>query len=374
MLAKKLHDSMAMKTVSNRSLNAICPYYTMFPINFPLYHLKNLKKGAWVLDPFCGRGTTAFAARVLKINSLNIDANPVAVAIAKAKLSTAKPQSIINLAQNILSETSDQELPEGLFWNYAYDRNVLSDLTKIRSYLLNLHSAEADALRGIMLGALHGPQPKTKNSYFSNQMPRTFSSKPDYSVQYWMKKGLFPRRVNTIDLITERAIKYYNDKMPITEGLVMLDDARKFKNDSIKFDRLITSPPYFGMGTYVEDQWLRNWFIGGPPQVSYYHENQLGKTSSDRFINGLAEVWCHVNPMMKDGSKVIIRMGSLASKKSDPESIIIQSVEKADVMWKLAKINSAGVPVGRQRQANHMGTNAASNSAQQEIDFTFIVS
>src|SRR5687768_1933571 len=38
-------------------LNALCPYFTMFPLDFPLRALGRAKPGDRVLDPFCGRGT-----------------------------------------------------------------------------------------------------------------------------------------------------------------------------------------------------------------------------------------------------------------------------------------------------------------------------
>jgi hypothetical protein len=39
-----------------------CPYYTMFPLDFPLAWLRRARPGEWVLDPFCGRGTTLYCA------------------------------------------------------------------------------------------------------------------------------------------------------------------------------------------------------------------------------------------------------------------------------------------------------------------------
>lgn len=45
-------------------LNAVCPYFTMFPLDFPYQHLLDAQPGEWVLDPFCGRGTTNYAARL----------------------------------------------------------------------------------------------------------------------------------------------------------------------------------------------------------------------------------------------------------------------------------------------------------------------
>ena len=76
-------------TEPRHSLNAVCPYFTMFPLSFPLWALKHASPRAVVLDPFCGRGTSNYAARYLGLRSYGIDTSPVAVAIAKAKLADA---------------------------------------------------------------------------------------------------------------------------------------------------------------------------------------------------------------------------------------------------------------------------------------------
>lgn len=59
-------------------LNGLCPYYTMFPLSFPFDALANSKAGEWVLDPFCGRGTTILAARLRGLPSVGVDSNPIA--------------------------------------------------------------------------------------------------------------------------------------------------------------------------------------------------------------------------------------------------------------------------------------------------------
>ena len=82
-------------------LNAICPY--VFPTAFPLGTCVTTK-GSWVLDPFCGRGTTAFAARARYLPSCSVDVSPVAVAIAKAKLATASPHSIVRTREILSTE------------------------------------------------------------------------------------------------------------------------------------------------------------------------------------------------------------------------------------------------------------------------------
>src|SRR4051812_34354595 len=87
----------------NTSLNAICPYFTMFPLEFPFGILKRgARPGEVVLDPFAGRGTTLYAARLLGMPAYGIDSNPVAVAISEAKLANTTPARIVRSARAIL--------------------------------------------------------------------------------------------------------------------------------------------------------------------------------------------------------------------------------------------------------------------------------
>ena len=54
---------MIQRNIGDAALNGICPYFTMFPLDFPLGILgRRAKPDDRVLDPFCGRGTTNFAA------------------------------------------------------------------------------------------------------------------------------------------------------------------------------------------------------------------------------------------------------------------------------------------------------------------------
>ncbi|MGH9102787.1 MAG: DNA methyltransferase, partial [Acidimicrobiales bacterium] len=100
-------------------LNAICPYYTMFPLDFPAGILAGAHSHYWVLDPFCGRGTTLFAARLGGLGSVGIDINPVAAALASAKLASATADDVTALCEQILGSGPEAEQPEGAFWELA---------------------------------------------------------------------------------------------------------------------------------------------------------------------------------------------------------------------------------------------------------------
>ena len=182
-------------------VNAICPYYTMFPLEFPVATLARTQSTGWVLDPFCGRGTTNFAARLAGRPSIGVDASPVAVAITKSKQVSVRPERVIAAAKSVLASFSPSEIrtPTGEFWRWAYHGTTLKQLCGLRAALLkDCRSDVRVALRAIILGALHGPLTKGPASHFSNQMPRTFAPKPRYASRFWISRRMPPIRVDVL--------------------------------------------------------------------------------------------------------------------------------------------------------------------------------
>ena len=161
------------------ALNAVCPYYTMFPLEFPLgVFTRRSRPKQWVLDPFCGRGTTTFAARLLRLPSVGLDSNPLAAALAAAKVPRVSARQVLATARYILHQRLEPlDVPRGAFWRHAYNPTTLRQLCRLREGLLE-SSCATDArivLRAILLGALHGPLSQNGTSYFSNQCPRTYA-------------------------------------------------------------------------------------------------------------------------------------------------------------------------------------------------------
>lgn len=341
------------------SLNAICPYFTMFPLSFPLSILQRFgRTGEWVIDPFCGRGTTNYASRALNMPSIGIDSSRVAVALTQAKLANTSSQRIIATAEHILSSgPAASNVPTGEFWRWAYHPKVLTALCKLREALI--HDCRSDsrkALRALLLGALHGPRPKTKNSYFSNQSPRTYAPKPNYAVNYWRLHSLRPPYVDVLEIIRERAKRYFNDGGSSCIGKVIRADSRKsdtynklLTGEQIKW--IITSPPYYGMRTYIADQWLRNWFVGGTDTVDYSTNHQLTHFSPNDFTSDLKLVWKNVASICSDDARLVIRFGGINDRKVDPISLLKTSL--ADSGWRIQTIRSAGEPSKGRRQAEH---------------------
>jgi DNA methylase len=226
------------------AFNAICPYYTMFPLEFPLRLLKKHRtQSPAVYDPFCGRGTTIYAARKLGLRSYGLDTSPIAAAIAQAKLASANLEDVISLAERLVGKPPSA-IPKSSFFIAAFSQKTLLQVCSLREGLLNqkLVTNESAILRAAALGCLHGPLPVRNGapSYFSNQMPRTFSSKPDYSVRYWKSRNMLPPDVSVIEVLRKKLerITDLNSESPSRLHNVKCLDARK----AMSFGRVAVPP------------------------------------------------------------------------------------------------------------------------------------
>lgn len=295
-----------------------------------------------------------FAARRLGLGSVGIDANPVAVAIAKAKVAPVEPESVHALAQELLAaDYAPRDIPAGTFWDYIYHPQTLHELCSIREQLFEREGPAADVLRAVVLGLLHGPLTKGAPTYLSNQMPRTYATKPDAAVRFWKARNMEPPRVPVLGALTRR-IGYTLALVPPVpvRGEIRHGDARLvLPRLRRKFDWVITSPPYYGMYTYLPDQWLRNWFLGGPAKVDYDAGQQISQGGVEGFSLGLATVWRWAAARCNPGATMAIRFGALPSVRVDPERLLRQSLELADAGWVVREVRDAGTPKSHARQA-----------------------
>jgi DNA modification methylase len=356
-------------------LNAICPYYTMFPLEFPFNALNEAKKGDWVLDPFCGRGTTNFAARLRGLPSIGLDASPVAVAIAKSKFTQVNPSDVVRACSRILKDNRIPEsVPAGDFWDLCYHPETLYQIALIREYLHeNDLSSEEIALRAIMLGILHGPRMKGKPSYLSNQMPRTYATKPGPAIKFWKNKEEKPNYIDLMELVKRRSAYVFSQIPPIVEGNAYCVDSREIFTEKLNtnFKWIITSPPYYGMRSYLSDQWLRYWFIGGPSDVFYDINGLISHKSITNFISDLAKVWRNVAEVCEPGTHLIVRFGTIPSVKKDPTTIIMDSLQRAGCGWEVSKVS----PAGNARKGNRQSDQFLQAISQpcEEIDICAIL-
>jgi len=301
--------------------HSICPYFAMFPEAFAEKWIARLTRpGDAVLDPFSGRGTTAFQALLMGRQSVACDVNEVAYCLTKAK-TNAPTLPGLRRRMSVLEGDFDERAwsheadAQGDFFRYAFARRTLRQLLYLRNRL-QWRTTRTDAMvAALALGSLHGER-EGSGYYLSNQMPRTISTKPAYSIRFWKKHGLEkPPDRDVFEILRNRAAYRYVSPIPSGNSIVFLRDMRELpwlRSTPFRPIRaVITSPPYFDVTNFEEDQWLRLWFLGGPPSPT---RNRLSRddryTSEDKYWGFIADMWRSLGRILPTGAHVVIRMGS----------------------------------------------------------------
>jgi hypothetical protein len=152
-----------------------------------------------------------------------------------------------------------------------------------------------------------------------------------------------------------RAARYYGQALPAVEHRVKCGDSRNFHSlkavcSGQRPKLIVTSPPYYGLRTYVSDQWLRNWFLGGPDRVDYSYGVQLSHQSVSAFIDDLRTVWLNVAAVGHRDAQLVFRFGAINDRLVDPRKVISSSLQ--DTPWRLTTIVDAGTARRGKRQAD----------------------
>ena len=235
--------------------HSMCPYFAMFPETFVKEHLTESHYHGVVFDPFSGRGTTVFQSLLQSRDGAGCDIHPVAVCISAAKCDPPDFQA----AQIRLAELRQEcRKPNdgnwsgllGEFFALCFHPDTLRQVRYLRDALDWKNRRDDRFIAALCLGALHGESHRSPN-YFSNRMPRTISTKPDYSVRWWRRKGCIAPRRDVFEILNRMLVYRFQTHPPVKTGQ--------------------------GLCAAMRDQWLRLWFLGGAPVVWY-------ESRDDRYV------------------------------------------------------------------------------------------
>lgn len=361
-------------------LHSICPYFAMFPEEFVAKQLLAFtQRGDWVFDPFSGRGTTVFESLINGRNAAGTDINPVAACVAGAKADSPTLKNTLARLNGLETSYVNRDEPaEGPstseFFSLCFHERTLAEVLYLRAHLDWRHSKVDRFIAAVALGCLHGESHKTPNC-LSNRMPRTISTKPDYSVKWWKAHGLTAPERPTFDILRTMVRFRMQEKAPVLTGDVKLRDARKsgsaFPSLKEKVSLIVTSPPYLDTTDYNEDQWLRLWFLGGPESPIRGKNKDDRHTNLDDYWCFLRETWTGVQPLVKRGTHVVVRIGGTRIPKQDLSDGVLQSLQAGFHGHRVKALHAGATTEIRNRQTNvfRPGTSAA----RFEHDFTFRV-
>ncbi|MBI3401078.1 MAG: DNA methylase [Acidobacteria bacterium] len=362
-------------------MHALCPYFAMFPPEFAREAiLRHTKPGDLVLDPFSGRGTTLLEAVLLGRRAIASDINPVAFCISSAK---AHPPSLGRILARIdtlemahLRAKREGRRVPGLpkFFHWAFHPDTLDQIIFMRKRLRWKCRGIDRFVAALMLGHLHGEADHSPN-FFSNQMPHTISTKPVYSVRYWRERRLRPPRRDVFAILRDRAAFRLAQGRPLGDARVVCSDARdlsrRLRNESRRVSAVITSPPYLDVTSFEEDQWLRLWFLGGPPQPTAGTCSRDDRHRSElNYWRFLVDSWEGVAPLLRKHSIIVCRVGSRRHSHEELAQRVRQSLK--EVWPHVSPMGGAVVSQLRGSRATLM--HAESTGCQFELDLAYRVS
>lgn len=347
----------------------------MFPEQFAAKWIESRSKpGDVVLDPFSGRGTTPFQALLMDRQGVGADINPVAACLNLAKLAAPSKKTVLRRLDQLQKSRDEhpysgciEDLPE--FFHIAFHRETLRDLLFLRE-VLSWRSRRSDSLiAALVLGALHGEVSSTR--YLSNQMPRTISTKPAYSLRFWKSRGLIAP-IRDVFSVLRTAVEYrYSSTVPTLQGIAHFNDMRelprRWKTD--KASLVVTSPPYGALTSYEEDQWLRLWALGGPSapgKARVTRDDRLQRASD--YWSFIGDFWRSISLVTKADATVVVRVGAV---KTSPQLLAKQfaaSLALSPRAGHLVSVDQSSI-AGRQTRAFTPGTRGCGF----EVDLEFLL-
>ena len=356
--------------------HSICPYFAMFPEAFVEKHLVASPHEGVVFDPFCGRGTAVFQALLLDRDAAGSDVNPVAVCISGAKCDPPGQSEVEARVAELRDGfcEADENGWDGAhteFFGLCFHRDTLPQILYLRSVLDWRRRKDDRFIGALCLGALHGESHRSPNC-FSNRMPRTISTKPDYSVRWWRKNGYLPPLRNVFEIL-ESMIEYrFRSRPPKRTGRVVEGDARRigvlYPELKGRVTDIITSPPYVDTTNYREDQWLRLWFLGCK-SLTKYGRGDDRHYSKEMYWEFLHASWKGLAPLLAERVRLVVRIGGRQLCKSELRDGLLHSL--AGGLNRSVRLVDTGISskVGNTQANAFRGSKA---SQLMEHDFSFV--
>jgi hypothetical protein len=347
----------------------------MFPEDFVTKQLlAYTERGDTVFDPFCGRGTTVFEGLLKGRRAAGVDINPVAACVAGAKADPPELGSVMARLTELEGEqrTHRYPCPEGRFFAACFHERTLQQILFLRKKLNWKRSRTDRFIAAVTLGCLHGESHKSQDC-LSNRMPRTISTKPDYSVRWWAEKGYIAPERDAFAIVRRVAAYRLSHAAPPLRGTVRLRDARSAAQgfpslrETVKL--VVTSPPYLDTTDFGEDQWLRVWFLGGPEHPVLNKSRDDHHTSIALYWQFLAEAWAGCAALMRRGTILVIRIGGTRLQKSDLMGGLQNSLGMGFSGFQVQAVHSGVTTEIRNRQTNVF--RPGTTSLKFEHDFVF---
>lgn len=304
------------KQRQGHSLHYVVPYQACFAPQIPRFFIKHFsKEGDVVLDPFAGRGTTVFEANQMGRIGIGIDVSPLALSIAKSKLDSVTLEQVKKRLDEI---DFSRQLTEGYEeFKDIYHKKTYSEILNLKKQLKD--NPVDNLIRTIILGRLHGHS----SSFFSIWTFNVISLSKDRIIKQSKKRGLKPDYRDTKKSILKKAATVLKDVIKTNSESRIISISTDEMSTKIEkpVDLIITSPPFLNVINYIDDNWLRFWFLGYDKEKLRKILVQTGNIEEYRYF--IKRSMLEMNKVLKKGKYCIIEVGDVRNGKINLDELIV---------------------------------------------------
>lgn len=200
----------------------------------------NLSKGSWVLDPFCGSGTTLLTCKEMAIRSRGFDILPFSVFLSNVKVAEYDATQLTGQLHDIMGSLDNSyhqqdRLPDIPLIEKAFRPEVKAELLVLKRKIEDIPDHKMKSFLNLaFLGILESVSNTSKSGGFLRLVNRQVSPRD-------VGKLFLSKAESMINDLSRYAIQHKEEKS--VSSLAKIGDARRL-HTSRKYDAVVTSPPY----------------------------------------------------------------------------------------------------------------------------------
>lgn len=322
------------------SLHYVVSYRASFKPELPDFFIRKYakKRGDVVLDPFMGRGTTILQANILGRVAIGNDINPLAEKITYPKCNPPRLFEIRSRLNDIDLSKRVSTSKENL--SMFYHKDTLKELVNLKNYLKENRDHIDRFIELLALSRLHGHSSGFFSVYSFPQLsvPRKSQikinkkrkQKPEYRD---VKKLILRKARSALKDDVEEHIRKFGQKNKLIVG-----DSRKlgFEDETAKL--VVTSPPFLATVDYLQDNWLKFWFLG--IDTKPLKKNLVQTSDLDHYKGFMEKSMGEMYRVLKQDGVCVIEVGEVTNKgkKLNLDEVIWQLGEKVGFNMKKSEI------------------------------------
>lgn len=257
----------------------------------------------WVLDPFCGGGTTMLACKERGVNATGYDIMPFSVFISNVKTSHFDSMSLERDLKSFKMVKTEERLPNVKIIDKAFTPSVKKAILEIRTwiYYLSKHQSKKFFLLAL-LNTINRVSKAVKSGGFLRLVKR---------------RATYDKTVKIFISIASKMIQDVKTNPPNSNAEVkaFIGDARKLPAGRL-YDAVITSPPYPNRHDYTRVYALEL-------LTAFINSNRELKKLRYRTLRSHVEakpfpVYDYIPPKLLEGKISILKSKNLNNQKVLP--------------------------------------------------------